>query len=44
MKDWQMMLEQGHSCFLLIIDGSIDDAVEPFHRFFSDVAAHLRWQ
>ena len=41
---WQAMLEQGRPCFLLIIDGSIDDAVEPFHRFFSDVAAHLRGQ
>jgi hypothetical protein len=41
---WQAMMEQGRSCFLLIIDGSIDDAVEPFHRFFSEVAAHLRGQ
>jgi hypothetical protein len=41
---WQAMLEQGHSCFLLIIDGSIDDAVEPLYRFFSAVAAHLRGQ
>jgi len=41
---WQAMLEQGRPCFLLIIDGSIDDAVEPLHRFFSDVAAHLRGQ
>jgi hypothetical protein len=39
---WQAMMEQGRACFLLIIDGSIDDAVEPFHRFFSEVAAHLR--
>ena len=41
---WQAMLEQGRPCFLLIIDGSIDDAVEPLHRFFSEVAAHLRGQ
>jgi len=41
---WQAMLEQGRPCFLLIIDGSIDDAIEPFHRFFSEVAAHLRGQ
>ncbi len=41
---WQAMLEQGRPCFLLIIDGSIDDAVESLHRFFSDVAAHLRGQ
>ena len=41
---WQAMMEQGRPCFLLIIDGSIDDAVEPLHRFFSEVAAHLRGQ
>ncbi len=41
---WQAMMEQGHPCFLLIIDSSLDDAVEPLHRFFSDVAAHLRGQ
>jgi hypothetical protein len=41
---WQAMIEQGRVCFLLIIDGSIDDAVEPFHRFFSEVTAHLRGQ
>src|SRR6266568_5189868 len=41
---WQAMLEQGRPCFLLILDGSIDDAVEPLHRFFSDVAVHLREQ
>jgi hypothetical protein len=41
---WQAMMEQGRACFLLIIHGSIDDAVEPFHRFFSEVAAPLRGQ
>jgi hypothetical protein len=41
---WQAMIEQGRTCFLLFIDGSIDDAVEPFHRFFSEVAVHLRGQ
>src|SRR5437868_1962829 len=41
---WQAMIEQGRPCFLLIIDSSIDDAVEPLRRFFSDVAAHLRGQ
>src|SRR5438309_3928970 len=41
---WQAMMEQGRTCFLLIIDGSIDDAVEPFHRFFSEVTAHLGGQ
>jgi len=39
---WQAMMEQGRPCFLLIIDGSIDDALEPLQRFFSDVVAHLR--
>jgi hypothetical protein len=41
---WQAMIEQGRACCLLIMDGSIDDAVEPFHRFFSEVTAHLRGQ
>jgi hypothetical protein len=41
---WQAMLEQGRPCFLLIIDGSIDDAARLLHRFFSDVAGHLRGQ
>jgi hypothetical protein len=41
---WQAMIEQGRPCFLLIIDSSIDDALEPLHRFFSDVEAHLRGQ
>lgn len=41
---WQVMMEQGHPCFLLIIDSSIDDAARPLHRFFSDVSAHLRGQ
>jgi hypothetical protein len=41
---WQAMMEQGHPCFLLIIDGSIDDAARPLHRFFPDVVAHLRGQ
>jgi hypothetical protein len=38
---WQAMLEQGRPCFLLVMDGSLGDAVEPLHRFFSDVAAHF---
>jgi hypothetical protein len=41
---WQAMLEQGRPCFLLILDGSLDNAVDPLQRFFSDVAAHLRGQ
>src|SRR5437763_10922919 len=31
---WQAMIEQGRSCLLLIIDGSIDNAIEPIHHFF----------
>jgi hypothetical protein len=41
---WQAMLEQGRPCFLLILDGSLGNAVYPLQRFFSDVAAHLRGQ
>ena len=41
---WQAMLEQGRPCFLLILDGSLGNAVGPLQRFFSDVAAHLRGQ
>ena len=39
---WQAMLAQGRSCFLLLIDGSLDEAVEPLEGFFSDVATYLR--
>ena len=38
---WQAMLEQGRSCFLLILDGVLDDAVEPLRQFFSDVESYL---
>jgi hypothetical protein len=38
----QAMLKQGRPCLLLMLDGSIGKAVDSFHRFFSDVAAHLR--
>jgi glucose-6-phosphate isomerase len=41
---WQAMLEQARPCFLLIMDGSLDDADQSLHRFFSDVTAHLRGQ
>lgn len=41
---WQAVMEQGRPCFLLIIDGSIDDAVEPLRRFFSSAAAYLHGQ
>jgi glucose-6-phosphate isomerase len=39
---WQAMLEQGRLCFLLILDGPMDNAIEALHHFLSDVAAHLR--
>jgi transaldolase/glucose-6-phosphate isomerase len=38
---WQAMLEQGRSCFLLIINGSLDEADEPLRQFFSEVESYL---
>jgi glucose-6-phosphate isomerase len=38
---WQAMMETGHPCFLLIIDGSLDDAMEPLATFFSHVEEYL---
>jgi hypothetical protein len=38
---WQAMMESGHPCFLLIIDGSLDDAIEPLSTFFSRVEEYL---
>jgi hypothetical protein len=38
---WQAMMETGHPCFLLIIDGSLDDAIEPLSTFFSHVEEYL---
>ncbi len=38
---WQAMMETGHPCFLLIIDGSLDDAIEPLATFFSHVEEYL---
>ena len=32
---WQAMMEAGRPCFLLVIDGSLDDAIEPLSTFFS---------
>jgi hypothetical protein len=34
---WQAMMESNRPCFLLIIDGSLDDAIEPLTTFFSQV-------
>jgi hypothetical protein len=38
---WQAMLEQGRSCFLLVIDGTLDDAIEPLRKFFENVVQLL---
>jgi hypothetical protein len=39
---WQAMMETGHPCFLLVIDGSLDDAMEPLSTFFSHVEQSLQ--
>ena len=36
---WQAMMEIGRPCFLLIIDGSLNDAIKPLTTFFSQVEA-----
>ena len=38
---WQAMMELGHPCFLLVIDGFLDDAIEPLSTFFSQVEEYL---
>jgi hypothetical protein len=38
---WQAMLEQGRTCLLLVIDGSLDDAAEPLATFFAEVKERL---
>src|SRR5436190_1578356 len=38
---WQAMMEAGRPCFLLVIDGSLDDALEPLATFFSQVEEYL---
>jgi len=38
---WQAMMEAGRPCFLLVIDGSLDDAIEPLSTFFSQVEEYL---
>jgi hypothetical protein len=38
---WQAMMETGRPCFLLIIEGSFDDAMEPLSTFFSQVEVYL---
>ena len=39
---WQAMMEAGRPCFLLVIDGSLEDAIEPLATFFSHVEEHLQ--
>jgi hypothetical protein len=39
---WQVMIEQGRTCFLLIIDEPAEKAVRPLHHFFQNVEAYLR--
>jgi hypothetical protein len=39
---WQAMMETGHPCFLLVIDGSLEDAMEPLSTFFSHVEENLQ--
>lgn len=38
---WQAMMEAGRPCFLLVIDGFLDDAIEPLSTFFSQVEEYL---
>ena len=38
---WQAMMEVGRPCFLLVIDSSLDDALEPLSTFFADVEEKL---
>jgi hypothetical protein len=39
---WQAMMETGHPCFLLVISGLLDDAIEPLSTFFSQVEEYLQ--
>jgi glucose-6-phosphate isomerase len=41
---WQAMLEQGRSCFLLVVDGALEDAMEPVAQFFERVISVLESQ
>jgi hypothetical protein len=38
---WQAMMETGHPCLLLVIDGFLGDALEPLATFFSQVEEYL---
>ena len=39
---WQAMLEQGRNCFLLVIDGAFDDAIESLARLLERVILVLQ--
>jgi len=39
---WQAMIEQGRACFLLIVDGTAETAVDALGRLFAAIAARLR--
>ncbi len=41
---WQAMLEQGRSCFLLVVDGALEDAMESLTQFFERVISALESQ
>ena len=38
---WQAMMESNRPCFLLVIDGTLNDAIQPLTTFFSQVEQHL---
>ena len=38
---WQAMMESNRPCFLLVIDGSLNDATDPLTTFFSQVEQYL---
>ena len=39
---WQAMMEAGRPYLLLVIDGTLDDALEPLAAFFSRVEEYFR--
>ena len=41
---WQAMLEQSRSCFLLVVDGALEDAMESLTQFFEGVIRVLESQ
>jgi hypothetical protein len=38
---WQAMIEQGRSCFLLILDGTGEQAAEPLRQFFTEIGQEI---